>query len=282
MDSHESVLLNLRILETLPSLTELDLTFHAYNDRVREIADTMSRLHNLRKITVRIIPPSDEGQELHFKWLKQAIAHNPNLMHLDLYQVEVEDGEMINISDLFDDVPPDQPLKLEHIRISPIFYQIMPTTSPHLRSITSINVCFPYCWRPHAMDDVWQILFGEGIFVSEIQTNRVTQDMLNYLCCLDNLTSLSLYDLDTVHQVRNQEFARLLFPVLIRHSKTLRRLRLEPYDWGYWFLIPDSESALLRCINLEEFVLHYVGGKHWREIWRDVVGGIIFECSSPF
>ncbi|KAF8629345.1 hypothetical protein AX15_003496 [Amanita polypyramis BW_CC] len=284
IDSHKSVLLNLRILETLPSLEELELTFHPYNDRIHEIADTMSRLHNLRKITVRIINPSDEGQELHFNWLKQAIAHNPNLIYLDLYQVEDEDGEMITISDLFNDVPPDQPVKLEHIRLSPIFYQVTPTVSRHFRSVASINICFPYSWRPHTMDGIWQILYNEGIFVSDIQTNRVTQDMLNYLCCLNSLTSLSLYDLDSVHQVRNQESAKMLFPVLVRHSKTLRRLRLEPYDWGYWFCVPDNELTLMRCAELEEFVLHYVGKKHSRGMWRDVVliCDILSQLDSPF
>ncbi|KAK2460400.1 hypothetical protein APHAL10511_007565 [Amanita phalloides] len=267
----KSVLLNLRILETLPSLTELDLIFHSSNDGLDEIATTMARLHNLRKITARIIP-SDNEQEHRFRWLKQALAHNPHLTHLDLYHLDSEKEQLVALSDLFEDIPLTRPLQLQHLRISPFFYHITPTISPHIRSLTSINVCFPYFWNPHAMDDIWQTLYVEGIYVTEIQTNRITEDMLNYLRRLENLTSLSLYDLDSMHQERNQESAKLLFPVLAQHSNSLRHLRFEPYDWGYWFNDDGCEPLLLRCNKLEEFVLHYLdnSGKYWREIWRDI------------
>lgn len=248
------MLLNLRVLETLPSLTELDLSFHSSNDGLDEIATTMGRLHSLRKITVRIIPAENEEQEHHFQWLKQALAHNPHLTHLDLYNLGEEEERLIAIPDPFEDVPPDHPLQLQHVRLSPFFYQITPTNSLHLRSLTSVDVCFPYHRNPHAMDDIWQILHAEGIFISEIKTNRVTEDMLSYLHISTNLTSLSLYDLDTMDQERNQESAKSLLPVLARHSESLRRLRFEPYDWGHWFR--GFESPLLLCTKLEEFVLH--------------------------
>lgn len=270
------MLLNLRVLETLPSLTELDLIFHSSNDGLDEIATTMGRLHNLRKITVRIIPSESEEQEHHFRWLKQALAHNPHLTHLDLYHLDEEGERPIAIPDPFEDVPPDHPLQLQHLRLSPFFYQITPTITPHIRSLTSVDVCFPYHRHPHATDDIWQILHAEGIFVSEIKTNRVTQDMLNYLHILTNLTSLSLYDLDTVDQERNQESARSLLPVLARHSKSLRRLRFEPYDWGYWFRDLGHDSPLLLCTKLDEFVLHYLdkSTKSREEKKRDIVRDI--------
>ena len=272
----KSVLLNLRVLETLPSLTELDLTFHSsINGLEEEIAVTMGRLHNLRKITLRIIP-SDSVEQHRFRWLRQALAHNPHLNHLDLLHLDSEGEQLIPISDLFEDIPPDHPLQLQYIRFSPFFYRITPIVTPHIHSLTSVDVCFPYHRHPHPMDDVWQILHAEGILVSDIKTNRVTQDMLNYLHILPNLTSLSLYDLDTEDQQRNRDSAKSLLPILARHSKSLRRLRFEPYNWGHWFLGFLCESPLLLCTKLEEFVLHYLDAskKSREENKRDIVGNL--------
>jgi hypothetical protein len=272
----KSVLLNLRVLETLPSLTELDLTFHSSNGGLEEeFAVTMGRLHNLRKITVRIIP-SDSVEQHRFRWLRQALAHNPHLTYLDLIHLDSEGEQLIAISDLFEDIPPDHPLQLQYMRFSPFFYQITPTVSPHIRSLTSVDICFPYRRNPHPMDDIWQILHAEGILVSEIKTNCITQDTLNYLRILPDLTSLSLYDLDTEDQYRNQDSAQSLLSILAQHSKSLRRLRFEPYHWGYWFCDPPCGSPLLLCTKLEEFVLHYLNTakKSREENQRDIVGSV--------
>ncbi|SRR6266576_3925042 len=103
-----------------------------------------------------------------------------------------------------------------------------------------------------------QFLHAEGILVSEIKTNCITQDMLNYLHILADLTTcLSLYDL-TEDQQRNQDSAKSLPPILARHSNSLRRLRFEPYHWGYWFRDLPCGSPLLLCTELKEFVLHYL------------------------
>ena len=82
----ESVLLNLRVLETLPSLTELDLTFHSSNNGLREeIAVTMGRLHNLRKITVRMIPSDSVRRAPSFPLAQASACPQPPLDLLRTY-----------------------------------------------------------------------------------------------------------------------------------------------------------------------------------------------------
>jgi len=165
------------------------------------------------------------------------------------------DEQRVTLFDLFEDVPSNTPLKLQHLRISPSFYQITPEITPYIRSLTSLDIHVTSSWDPHPMDTIWQVLHRTGISVNEIKTNRITGYMLDYLFLLENLTSIYVYDVPLKGQVRNQEPAWLLFMSLARHSHSLRSLKLEPFNWGYWFRDSGVQASFLRLTKLEEIVL---------------------------
>jgi len=279
------VLLNLKILESLPSLTELELELASSHDELEQIAASMARLHNLRKI--RIFLSSTGTQGFCLKWLKQAIAHNPHLTHLELYpDGDLHTEQRVTLSDLFEDVSSNTSLKLQHLRISPHFYQIAPEISPYIRSLTSLDICFPVCSDPHPMDNIWQVLHQAGISLTEIQTNRITEYMLRYLRLLENLTSITIYDTPLVRQEQNRGSAKSLFMSLVRHSHSLRSLKLKPYDWGHWFKDSDVQASLMWLTKLEELVLYHRSGVHWRGSRGDLVCWLfilkVFHQSDEF
>ncbi|KIL64377.1 hypothetical protein M378DRAFT_163413 [Amanita muscaria Koide BX008] len=270
-DSLQSVLLNLNILENLPSLTELELSLDSSHDGLEQIAISLSRLRNLQKIVIHIDTTGTKSHELLLKCLKQVIAHNHNLTYLEVYLSNPYDEPQVTLPDLFNETSPDTPLKLKHLRLAPYFYQITPAMRPHMHCLTSLDICFPVYWDSHPMDTIWQVLHEEGIQVSEIQTNRITDDMLHYLQHLRTLESLSVYDTPMIGQERNREPGKSLFLALARHANTLRRLKLEPYNWGYWYQDPEAQAALLRCTKLEELVLHQGSGPSLRVTVHDII-----------
>jgi hypothetical protein len=191
------------------------------------------------------------------KWLKQAIAHNPNLTHLSIHQPLADENEqLVTLPDLFEDVPPNHPLKLQHLRISPHYCQLTSTLIPYLRSLSSISIQH-YLLNPHGMNETWRTLRAQKIYVQEVKSNCVTTDMLDYLSCLPNLTSLYVYTPGYWTQQRRTDSAKGLCSVLAQKAETLRSLMFEPYDWGHWFCA-ENLAALSRCNALKQLVLHRI------------------------
>ncbi|KAF8634137.1 hypothetical protein AX17_004277 [Amanita inopinata Kibby_2008] len=246
-DNKRTMKLLSNILLNLPSLTELQLTFSASKHFVKsclnQLVTTMQKLHNLRKITVKDFAYCYRYPD----WLKAAISHNPNLEHLAL------DGFTcghLRLSDLLEGVPADRPLRLRHIRLSDYCYGVTPTVVPHIRSLTSLELCFKEVQGE--IDQVWRVLKRERIYLSKISTNHVSLDMCSYLSCYNDLTSLSIRD--PSYSAYQEHHGNVLFPLLAQHPN-LERLMLAPWRWGRWYDHSGMKASLLRYTNLRELVL---------------------------
>lgn len=216
-----------------------------------QIGLTVARQRNLLKLTVRLWFRDHFGQQS-LGWLKRAIANNPDLTHLVLYQTRILPG-LISLSDLFEDIPSERPLRLKHIRLSSHYYQITPTILPHIRSLRSLNVHFPFRHGAHEVDTVWSALQHEEIYVSEIQTSRVTSRFLEYLRHFNHLSVLSICGSGCTGNEFDAQNMTILLKILEQHS--MRRLRIEPFNWGKWSQC-CNQASINNLKQLHGIVLH--------------------------
>ncbi|KAM6498837.1 hypothetical protein JOM56_006785 [Amanita muscaria] len=252
-ECEESVRLNIHILQTLSSLTDLRLSVPLDAGFMPFQIETkldlgLSKLSNLHKITVRLwVGRSPRSRKL--DWLKRVIANSPNLSELMLYQSGEHVQAPASLSELFGDVPPQHPLRLQRLRLSRRFYQLNETILPHIRSLNCLNVRLPHFGDVGPMDGIWDTLRGEKIFVSEIQINRITPPFLDYLRRFNHLTEFSLQYTGKGDQ---EDSVKQLLQILEHHA--LRRLRLDPFDGGRWF---QHQASIMKFSHLQELVLRY-------------------------
>ncbi|KAK2464694.1 hypothetical protein APHAL10511_003270 [Amanita phalloides] len=277
-NSQKSMDINLRLLETLPSLHELNL--YLYNSschRTDLLAASLPKLRNLQKLMVYVKYIHRPQEELPLVWLKDVIARCPDLTHLVIRCTS--SSHSASLSQLFDDIPADRPLKLQHLWICSHCYNMTPRVLSHLRSLTSLNV-FDQSFGPSStspIHEIWQILRDESIFVSKLRTNFVNKDLLSYLSHLDNLTHFAVHGF--VSSTSAQETAQSLFQELATHSSTLTHLELSPPNWSTWHCNTLAKLSFLQCIKLQE--LTFVTGSHTP--WHDIIQitGCVSQTEAP-
>ncbi|KAK2464691.1 hypothetical protein APHAL10511_003267 [Amanita phalloides] len=251
-NSEKSMRINLRLLETLPSLVQLHLfLYNSSCHRTDLLAVSLPKIRNLQKLEVCIEYAGREQEGLSFIWLKDVIARCPNLRHLAIRCVSP--SLSASLSELFEDVPADRHLELEHLRICDYCCDITPKVLSHLRSLTSLQICTTCYGALTPVHEIWQVLIDERIFVSKLSTNIVSDDMLRYLSHLDNLTHFSIHG--PMPGALAQVVAKLLFHELAMHSSTLTHLELSPLNWSGWHWNTLAKSSLLECVELEQLTL---------------------------
>ncbi|KAK2465483.1 hypothetical protein APHAL10511_002375 [Amanita phalloides] len=259
-NSEKSMGINLRLLETLPSLLQLNLFLCSFY-RMDLLAPSLSRIRNLQKLNVCM----DGGQEgLSLVWLKDVIARCPDLAHLAIRCISPSGS--ILLSELFEDVPPDRPLRLQHLRVCGYCYDMTPRVLSHLRSLTSLHVSTSLAWPPLSkpIHEIWQILIDERIFVSKLTTTSYSKGMLRYISHLDNLTHFSIHTF--ISGSCAQKMAQSLFEELAKHSSTLTHLELSPLNWNNWQCNTLAKLSFLQCNRLEQLTLAADAGISWDEI----------------
>ena len=166
------------------------------------------------------------------------IAHNPNLTHLALIS-----HAACNLSSLFRDIPPNRPLKLEHLSLGPLFSGFK-AIIPHIRPLNSFN-----CQDFFATRDRWMLLSNEDIFPPIIQASRIDSDVIAYLGRHPGIVSLSFGEVEV-------GICGLFYDVLAQHSNTLQSLASMSCYLATSLSRISNETNLLRCTNIREFVLH--------------------------
>jgi len=117
----------------------------------------------------------------------------------------------------------------------------------------SLNVHFPFWHGADEIDTVWSTLQREKIYVSEIQTNRVTSRFLDYLRHFDHLVALSICSSGGTGNEFDAQHMGVLLGILEQHS--LRRLRIEPFNWARWSQC-SNHASINNFKQLQGIVLH--------------------------
>ncbi|KIL67136.1 hypothetical protein M378DRAFT_160131 [Amanita muscaria Koide BX008] len=232
-----------KILRALPQLTELELLLPAYSN-MSYIARCLASVCTLRRFSVetnsyRKIEYDKRSEHLtkleHFRLV---IARNPNLTHLALLS-----DVACNLSSLFCDIPPNHPLKLEHLSLGPLFSEFK-AIIPHIRSLKSFD-----CQVFFTPSDRWTLLSNEDIFPPIIQASKVDSDLIAYLGRHPGIVSLSFGDVEV-------GVCTLFYGVIAQHSNTLQSLAGMSRYLASSLSRISNETGLLQCTNLREFVLY--------------------------
>ena len=109
---------------------------------------------------------------------------------------------------------------------------------------------FPFWHGADEIDTVWSTLQREKIYVSEIQT---TSRFLDYLRHFDHLVAVSICSSGDTGNVFDDQNMAVLLKILEQHS--LRRLRIEPFNWGKWSQC-CNHASINNYKELQGIVLH--------------------------
>ncbi|KAM6495312.1 hypothetical protein JOM56_009935, partial [Amanita muscaria] len=175
-----------KLLLEFPQLTELSLVIDEEQD-IGYIAKSVSKLHNLRQLSLNIqrLPgKSYTTQSLPMDEFRTVIAGNPMLTHLELFQSCCSHA---SLSRMFEQVPSNRPLALEHLGISDNFRDT-DAILPHLGSLKSIHV------RSCTSSTIFMLMLQERIFPPAVKTVLVDNQFIDYITSHPAITALSVHN----------------------------------------------------------------------------------------
>jgi len=252
-------------LATLPYLEELQVLLGGGSTSTLRL----EQLTNLRKITVTGI--TDDYRSEVVPGLRTLISNSSSLSHLHVdnssYRAEYDTS---TLHDLLDGECPNTLLNLTHLNVRGLCILLDARTIPHLRSLESLNLCNVVDTRHDdlshldnltsreelvertanfcsSLNDIWDVLREEGVFLKDIVVDKVTGALVNYLDAYSGLRSLTLAGATSAS---NKLAERFYNDVLPRHVQTLVFLEIIPQDEGKWCFGKHNMDTFLQCTRL--------------------------------
>lgn len=207
------------------------------------ISKCFSQLHGLHKLKIDVRGWHDKLYRKRpnpINDLGKIIGANLTLTHLELFQ---NDGAGGNLSKMFDCIPLNSPLKLEHLSISDSFSDIKAIV-PHARSLTSVTFSPNY-------RQILPVLHFNCIFPPIIQMTYVEDRMINYLRDNPRIVGLSIYGL------YDEFLGGTIFEIMARHSASLTYFSTPAASFLNCLERVGNELLLLQCTKLEQLVIWY-------------------------
>jgi hypothetical protein len=116
-------------------------------------------------------------------------------------------------------------------------------TLPHLRSLTSLEL-HSY---PGDVGQLWRSLLAEGIQLTELITERISDELLCYLALYSGLKTLQI---ESMSPDLTNLVDKLFRDVLSRHMDTLETLYLRTWFEGPWCFGQSNADLILKCQKL--------------------------------
>ncbi|KAM6501865.1 hypothetical protein JOM56_001842, partial [Amanita muscaria] len=239
-----------RILSALPQLTELDLYIHL-SVNLEHISQCLKDVTSLRTFRLIMWPTDLLESKPRISCLRYFMARNPYLTRFAL--IPRHYGGLYDLSELFLDIPPNKPLKLDHISLNGncTNYQAL---IPHVQALSSFEfsgfTANGYV-KLFIADFTKAKIFPPTITVEYM--NHCTGVLFTYLRSHPGIISLSF--LTVAYSSDYIADADRLCSILVQHSKTLRSLKMPSSVLAGALGVSSIETSLLRCANLREIVL---------------------------
>ena len=234
-----------KLLQKLPRLCELSLIMERFSKQSDHLLDCIAKLRNLRKLSIKFILSRYLGTNSScskFNSIVKIIAKNPIITHLEVvYDSVIYDHKIEYLAQTPRHVPADRPMKLEHLRIPPSFYNSA-ALAPHISSLTSIDI---------DNSDILNELLKQNIFPPTMTFRSMDQYTNKYLDRHPRIVSL------TVYYCGYSSTCSTLLGILSRHSQTLTHLGFCPWVLFRCIGQTQNELAFLRCTNLKQLLLDY-------------------------
>ena len=222
-----------KLLQRLPRLCELSLIMNKWLKLFDHLVVCIAKLHNLRKLNFSFIYASIDSSRSKINSVAKIIAANPNLTHLEVLYDDVVQ--------MFEHVPADRPLKIEHLRLYRSFYNSV-ALAPHISSLTSIDI---------ADSELLKGLLKQNIFPTTMTFWKMDPCTIKFLDRHPRIVSLTDYG------CHDASTCSTLLGILSRHSETITHLGFCHYALFMCIKHTQNESALLQCTNLKQLLLDY-------------------------
>ncbi len=121
---------------------------------------------------------------------------------------------------------------------------------------------------PH-MDELWTLLRREEIYLSKMDVDRVSGDLIDYVLAYEGLEVLKLC-CENDNPIDDALGRRFWREVVGRHRETLRELEVTPRFEGVWCFEATLENQVFRCTHLETLRVNF----NFRSISDDVVSWV--------
>ncbi|KAF8345003.1 hypothetical protein F5887DRAFT_1199358 [Amanita rubescens] len=240
-----------KLLLEFHQLSELVLLAD-YGQDLGYIFKCLSKLHNLRKLSVEILNS--------FNWysnrpnplndLGKVIGANLNLTHFELF---LHEHTQVSCSAIFGHVPAGSPLKLEHLSISDNFSNVEAIV-PHIRFLNSINFYARY-------NQILPVLHSERIFPPFIQASEIHNNLVDYLRGHPHIVSLSTND------DYNKATGTTILEIMAQHSESLKYFSTTSLGFRLCVIESFQNRLLLQqCTNLDQLTL--VPRHHCDLLWN--------------
>ncbi|KIL65315.1 hypothetical protein M378DRAFT_24115 [Amanita muscaria Koide BX008] len=229
-----------KLLLEFPQLTELSLVIDKEQD-FGYFSKSLSKLHNLRKLSLNVRRWYPESFRPQIDEFGPVIAGNPMLTHLELFQ---SCCSRVSLSRMFEQVPSNRPLALEHLGISEIVRDT-DAILPHLGSLKSIHV------RSCCSSTIFMLMLQKRIFPPVVKTERADSQFIDYISSHPTITSLS------VHSLYDDTAGTMILETMARNGETLEYFSTCASSLGRCLNKVRNELLLLQCTHLRQLVLRY-------------------------
>jgi hypothetical protein len=227
-------------IAALPSLTDFQLDFRgAYNSTL-----PLHLLSDLRRITV-----FGDFDKYNLIPLAKTIAHSPELSHLDL--MDHCFGTTPSLNDLFGHEVTETRLPLKHLSLTYWTVHLDEVILQHFKSLTSFSFQ-SFQNLDSGSKNIWKVFLVEGIRLTELSTNAVSDELVEFIASSSGLCSLHLSIPGTQ---RTDATAEMFFchPLPLHHH-TLRSLNLsvEYESNSSWCFSKANASFIFGCQELDD------------------------------
>ncbi|KAF8166098.1 hypothetical protein K438DRAFT_1857552 [Mycena galopus ATCC 62051] len=231
------------IHDFMGSLPQLD--FRLTTDQSgfeRNFDCSFERLANLQKLTVR----SSDGMSLAgvCRSLHNAVRNSPGLsfLHLETDDVHLGIPPLDSFADLFPRLA--QPLLLTELHMLRYHPRLDHGTIPHLRSLKSV-------WLFNGNPRIWDSLRQECIHLTEIRTDTIGEDLLQYLSSYSGLERLTITCAGEESEEEANRCADEFFTdVLPHHTQSLVALSCHGQWERRWSFGMHNAGVLAQLQNL--------------------------------
>lgn len=256
-------------LASLPDLEEIRISLGGGSASPLKLA----QLKNMRKIRITGFCP--EYRQSIIPGLRTLISNSPRLTHLDVdggsYRANTDTS---TLHDLFDGLPCITPLALTHLNLRSWCVRLDSETLPHLAMLESLTInnnidtrkdgsieelvdiardelverTGDYC---STNDEIWDTLRREGIYLSEVSTDEVSEALLDYLASYSGLKKVTLSFATSPNMTSSDALAiRFYYNVLPKHVGSLSVLDISPIFEGKWCFGKHNIASVRQCTKL--------------------------------
>jgi hypothetical protein len=265
-------------ISSLPCLQSFSITFTP----LVNTGPAISQLKNIQRLAISHYGECGDLKSYIPDQVHRVIANSPGLTHLDITSGPSY-GYYPSLRDLFAKLSKTGvPLQLQHLGLSFWKLPVDTVTIPYLRSLTSLELYGYPLYGDIERCRLWNNLLAEGVQLTELSSEEISDELLRYLVSYSGLKTLRLKSLNKA------DFAdRFFHDVLPCHEDTLETLHLQPRFEGPWCFGRGNADSILKCQKLSVLVMS-VEYNLWGEVnaeteeaSSDVSNPLVrFFCSS--